>query len=195
MPKLRQNIITGEWVVISPERSRRPEDFVTASSVKKMLVPEDCPFCVDHEKSYLSSIKEAETENIYVIPNKYPAFVESEGIVSEGDGFYYDTKSLGGHEVVVLKDHMTDIYEGGQRLLRELIDVYIERYKFYGRNPIIENTMIIHNHGPEAGASIEHPHSQLFASSVIPSYVSRELEGSKKYYAQEEKCIFCNVKS
>lgn len=193
MPKLRQNIVTGEWVVISPERSKRPEDFVMTSEVKQMAVLDDCPFCIENHKAYEASIKEAETENVYVIPNLYPAFVADESIICEGDGFYYDQKAVGGHEVIILKNHIQDIYEDGQAIIRELIGVYLDRYKHYSRNPIIEYTMIIHNHGPEAGASIDHPHSQLFASSVTPSYVVKELEGSKKYFTQEQKCVFCEM--
>ena len=177
MPKLRQNIITGEWVVISPERSARPEDYVMASSAKSGA-PADCPFCIKNNNAYLSSIKEAETENVYVIPNKYQAFVKTDGVILEGDGFYQDTKSIGGHEVVIIKDHELDIFSESKEMINELIGVYLSRYKVYDDDPTISYTMIIHNHGPEAAASIEHPHSQLFASPILPSYIEKELLGS-----------------
>jgi UDPglucose--hexose-1-phosphate uridylyltransferase len=45
--------------------------------------------------------------------------------------------------------------------------------------------------GPEAAASIEHPHSQLFASSIIPSLVEEELKGSQNFYLNKGKCVFC----
>ena len=135
MPKLRQNIITGEWVVISPERSKRPEDYVTAASPKRGI-PTDCPFCVDHTNSaYQFSIKDAETDNIYIIPNKYPAFVKNDSVISEGDNFYQDTKSIGGHEVVILKDHELDIFSESKEIIGELIGVYLSRYKFYDNDP------------------------------------------------------------
>lgn len=193
MPKLRQNIVTGEWVVISPERSRRPEDYVTAASPKRGI-PADCPFCVKNENSaYQFSIKDAETENIYVIPNKYPAFVKNDSVISEGDNFYQDTKSIGGHEVIVIKNHEQELYEDGKAIIEELIGVYKNRYLHYDQDPVVEYTMLIHNHGPEAGASIEHPHSQLFASAIMPSYVEKELVGAQKFYAENKKCVFCEM--
>jgi len=192
MPKLRQNIVTGDWVVISPERSKRPEDYITEASPKHGI-PDDCPFCVSKNNAYRFSIKEAETDNIYVIPNKYPAFSKEDALVLEGNEFYNDTKSVGGHEVIILKDHEQDIYDDGQAIVSELIGVYKHRLNFYEQDPAVQYSMIIHNHGPEAAASIDHPHSQLFASPIVPSYVEKEILGSKKYFEENQRCVFCDI--
>ncbi|MEI6039833.1 MAG: galactose-1-phosphate uridylyltransferase [Candidatus Berkelbacteria bacterium] len=192
MPKLRQNIITGDWVVISPERSKRPEDYVTAASPKRGL-PSECPFCVENKQAYETSIKDAETENTYTITNKYPAFVKEDSVISEGDGFYQDTKSIGAHEVIIIKGHDQEIYGDGVAIMDELLGVYKQRYLHYDEDPVNEYTMIIHNNGPEAGASIDHPHSQLFTSAIMPSYVQKELDGAKTYFDLNQKCVFCEM--
>ncbi len=193
MPKLRQNIVTGEWVVIAPERAKRPEDFVMAAGPKRHMDGQ-CPFCLENPKStYHLSIKEAETANIYVIPNKYPAFSKDDGVIQEGSGLYFSTKSLGGHEVIIIKDHQKEIYDGGWEILAELFGVYQKRYLFYQSNPIIEYAMPIHNFGPEAGASIEHPHSQFFASSIVPNLVEKEMIGAKAFHQDKNKCVFCAI--
>ena len=200
MAKLRQNIVTGEWVVIAPERAKRPEDFVMAAAPKRHL-DGGCPFCLpagrqgleNPQSAYRFSLKEAETEHIYSIPNKYPAFTTEDDVISESGDLYFSTKSLGGHEVIVVKDHQTEIYEGGWELLAELFGVYQNRYHFYQQDPVIEYAMPIHNLGPEAAASIEHPHSQFFASSIIPNYVEKELAGSRKFFQDENQCVFCAI--
>ena len=200
MAKLRQNIVTGEWVVIAPERAKRPEDFVMAAAPKRHL-DGGCPFCLpagrqgleNPQSAYRFSLKEAETEHIYSIPNKYPAFAKEEEVISESGDLYFSTKSLGGHEVIVVKDHQTEIYEGGWELLAELFGVYQNRYHFYQQDPVIEYAMPIHNLGPEAAASIEHPHSQFFASSIIPNYVEKELAGSRKFFQDKNQCVFCAI--
>lgn len=190
MSKLRQNIVTGKWVVIAPERAKRPEDFVMAAAPKR-FVDKQCPFCLTNpQSSYKFSIKEAETKLIYTIPNKYPAFADSDDVISESD-LYFSTKALGGHEVIIIKDHQTEIYEGGWELLDELFGVYLNRYLFHQKNPTIEYAMPIHNLGPEAAASIEHPHSQFIASSIIPNYVEDEMSGAAKYFQDKHKCVFC----
>lgn len=183
--------MTGKWVVIAPERAKRPEDFVMAAAPKRHLDAK-CPFCLTNpESEYRLSIKDAETENIYVIRNKYPAFTQDEEVIEEGGNLYFSTKAVGGHEVIILKDHQKEIYEGGWELLDELFGVYHNRYHFYEKDPTIEYAMPIHNLGPEAAASIEHPHSQFFASSIIPTLIEEEMLGSKKYYQDKNKCVFC----
>lgn len=191
MAKLRQNIVTGDWVVIAPERAKRPEDFVMAAAPKRHIDGQ-CPFCLTNPKtSYEFSIKDAETSNIYVIPNKYPAFQKTDEIISESGNLYFSTKSLGGHEVIIIKDHQKEIYEGGWQLLEELFGVYLNRYKFYQNDPVIEYAMPIHNLGPEAAASIEHPHSQFFASSIMPNLILAEMLGAQKFHEDKKKCVFC----
>lgn len=194
MAKLRQNIITGKWVVIAPERAKRPEDFVMAAAPKRHI-DGNCPFCLTNpESSYKFSIKDVETNNIYVIPNKFPAFNDAtEEVINESDDFYFSTKSVGHHEVIILKDHEKEVYEGGWELLTAIFTVYKNRYLFYKSDPIIEYSLPIHNLGPEAAASIEHPHSQFIASSIIPNLIEEELEGSKKYFFDKGRCVFCDM--
>ncbi len=191
MSKLRQNIVTGKWVVIAPERAKRPEDFVMAAAPKRHI-DEKCPFCLTNPQSaYQYSIKEVETDHIYVIPNKYPAFVKDEEVISESGDLYFSTKAVGGHEVIVIKNHETEIYEGGWQLLNELFGVYQNRYLHFQKDPVIEYAMPIHNLGPEAAASIEHPHSQFFASSIIPNQVEDEMIGAKNFLLDKKECVFC----
>lgn len=191
MPKLRQNIVTGKWVVIAPERAKRPEDFVMAAAPKRHIDAK-CPFCLTNpESAYQFSIKEAETEHIYSIPNKYPAFVGDQEVIEEAGELYFSTKSIGGHEVIIIKDHQLEVYEGGWELLAELFGVYKNRCQFYRKDPVIEYAMPIHNLGPEAAASIEHPHSQFFASSIIPNLVEEELLGSRAFFENKKECVFC----
>lgn len=191
MPKLRQNIVTGEWVVIAPERAKRPEDFVMAAAPKRPLEA-NCPFCLSSpDSSYQFSVKDAETENTYTIPNKFPAFSKTDGIILEGGELYSSSKSIGGHEVIIIKDHQKDVYEGGWELMAELFGVYQNRFLHYQKDPTIEYAMPIHNHGPEAAASIEHPHSQFFASSILPNLAEKEIKGAKSFFEDKGKCVFC----
>jgi len=53
--------------------------------------------------------------------------------------------------------------------------------------------LVFKNHGEAAGASLEHPHSQLIALPILPKQVVEELDGAKHYFANKERCIFCDV--
>jgi len=184
--------VTGEWVVIAPERAKRPDDYILPKPVPKKESLKFCNFCENGE-AYNERIEGAGTKHIYVVPNKFPAYVKDEAVTLDAGKIYYSQKSVGGHEVISFINHNKDLEEVGVKQLDELFEVYQKRINFYKPNPCVEYVMPIHNHGPEAGESIEHPHSQLFASGVIPNTIAKELAGAKKFYQDEGKCIFCEM--
>jgi len=198
MPELRQNIITGDWVVIAPERAKRPKDFVIPRGVK-VSDAENCPFCVDSDgfkanKKYLK----AESDNIYVIENRYPAFVEDESKKSvrsfyPENGFYRARASVGDHEVVVVKDHNVDLLTFSQSLLDELFETIRERYIWIKEHEKVVSIMPIYNHGAEAGASIRHPHAQIFGSGIVANTIGREIDGAEKYFGINGACVYCDL--
>jgi len=75
----------------------------------------------------------------------------------------------------------------------ELLYNYQKRLVEHYKNPCVEYSLIIHNHGDRAGASIAHPHSQIMASAIIPSAIERELENSQKYFKRNDRCVFCDL--
>ena len=196
MPQLRQNIITSEWVVIAPERAARPSDFVTEDTIKTQS-KEKCPFCLGKE-AYESRLKDLETKYIYVIPNKFPAFspsgseFETQTYHVESN-FFHARNSIGGHEVINIKEHDLDLPKFPQEVMVDLFEIIKNRYQYYGKSEENEYAMAIYNHGAAAAASIEHPHAQLFVSSIVPNYVRREMQGSEKYYFNNKACIFCKL--
>lgn len=196
LPQLRQNIITGDWVVIAPERAKRPNDYVTADTVKRQAKG-DCVFCVG-KNEYQNRIKKYDKKNVWIIPNKFPAFVERDDNVSPRsfkveDDFYRMRASVGGHDVAVIKDHDIDLPHFNKEIWIELLQVFKERYIHFDKHCAVEYTMPIYNHGPEAGASIEHPHAQIFASNIIPNIISREIHQTQHYFEKNGKCAFCEL--
>ncbi len=196
MPQLRQNIITGDWVVIAPERAKRPSDFVTRDTVKQQT-KEDCPFCTNSPE-YKKRLKKFDTKNIWVIPNKYPAFVEiktKKPILSykvEND-FYRARPSTGGHDVVVIKEHDTDLPHFSKEIWIELLETFDRRYEYFDKLCNVAYTMPIYNHGQAGGASIEHPHAQIFASNIIPNLITKEIHHTEKYFEHNGSCAFCEL--
>lgn len=198
MPQLRQNIITGEWVVFAPERAKRPSDYISVSEEKKQA-KSDCPFCEDSKNSaYPESIKKHESKLCYVTPNKFPAFIEHPELCDPKkylieDEFYGMKMALGGHDVVVVRDHDQELPHFTQEIWEDLLRVFDERYNYFKNICNVEYVMPIYNHGPQAAASIEHPHAQIFASSVVPNDVTRELTHTAGYFEREKACAFCDL--
>lgn len=198
MPELRQNIVTGDWVVIAPERAKRPQDFVIPESVK-ILQKEDCPFCEGSE-GYKGNEKvhKAATEHTYTIQNKFPAFVDKEkgaqirSYYPEKE-FYRARPAFGDHEVVILKDHELSLPTMPKHIASEMFEVIQHRCQVMGREEGVVSVMPIYNHGAEAGASICHPHAQIFSSGIVANTVGKELDGAEKYYGVNGKCVYCDI--
>ena len=197
MPQLRQNIVTGEWVVIAPERAKRPNDFIIVDTVKSP-VNISCPFDVGGEEYQKHNLKEFETDEIFVIPNKFPAFVEDPKYVSPRNhkmarAFYNARPSLGGHDVVVVKDHARNLYTFTTKIWAEVMHVTKHRYQYWRRDRNAEYTMAIYNEGTRSGASIIHPHAQIFVSNIIPNQIHREVTGSQRFFENTGLCVFCEL--
>lgn len=189
MPRLRHNPLSDEWIVLSPERARRPEDFIRP--MNRPLTPaKDCLFCLDgpayQEKIY-------ETEHTYVIPNKYPAFVNDPQVVDDGGGLFENGRAMGRHEVIIRKDHHTHLLDLPASLIGELLEVVASRVISAREHSLYEVALPFHNHGPEAGASLFHPHSQLIASDLIPPRLHNMIRQAGTFYASENDCLLCRL--
>ena len=198
MPELRQNIITGEWVVIAPERAKRPQDFVIPPSLK-VTDKSKCPFCNGSDGyKHNDKIKKAETDNFYVIENKFPAFIEKESkhqtrSFYPEDGFYRARPAVGDHEVIIAKDHDKNLLSFNDGNMAEMLEVIQDRYIDMKREEGVVSVMPIYNQGAEAAASIEHPHAQIFASGIVANNVGREMDGAERYYGINGVCVFCDM--
>ncbi|MDD2766720.1 MAG: DUF4921 family protein [Candidatus Moranbacteria bacterium] len=189
--ELRQDIVTGDWVVIATGRAKRPDAFASLERVRADN-PED-PF-VDPEKTneqddILVYRQEDGEWSLRVFPNKYPAFSSEEKVRDLSEGPYFSMTGFGYHELFVTRDAekplaLLETWQGA-----ELFDAYQERYLSLMGKPDINYIQIFHNHGKEAGASIEHPHSQLIALPAISPYINLELSGAERYYRSNH----CNV--
>ncbi|HET6265827.1 MAG TPA: DUF4931 domain-containing protein, partial [Usitatibacter sp.] len=70
---------------------------------------------------------------------------------------------------------------------------YRERVVDLKKDPRFEYVLVFKNHGEAAGASLEHPHSQLIATPIIPIMVTEELTGSAQYFEIKERCVWCDI--
>lgn len=210
MPQLRKNIITGDWVVIAPERSKRPNEFLQkirnhsdrretkngAYQIKNNN--KSCVFCLNSDNYRHQRIKEFDTEHVYVIPNKYPAFVEDPSrceplVYAVENDFFVAKPSLGGHDVVVVKDHSLTLYDFSDQIWRDLFVVFRGRYRYYDKICNAEATTAIYNEQFDAGASIVHPHGQVFAANIIPNLINQELAETERYYRDNGVSAFARL--
>jgi UDPglucose--hexose-1-phosphate uridylyltransferase len=101
---------------------------------------------------------------------------------------------VGAHEVIVeTPDHSRNLAHLGAAELESVLGAYRDRMIDLQRDQRMKYVMVFRNYGRAAGASVEHPHSQLVALPVVPTAIARELEGAKAYYDYKERCVFCDI--
>lgn len=198
---LRQDLVTGDWVVIATGRGKRPDDFKAKNEKKKETQAdvEKCLFCdpvaSGQEEDVLIYTTGTGDWTLRIFPNKYPAFSRPSGgrINHKEEGPYFWMDGIGYHEVVVTRDHFKHIGLMDPIWVAEILDAYQTRYLDLMNKKSVRYIEIFHNHGKGAGASISHPHSQLVAVPVISPYIQLELDGSEDYYRANKKCVFCDM--
>ena len=200
MPELRKDPITGRWVIIASERAKRPKDFITERGEKKGGT---CPFCPGNEAmtppeitAWREDAGEANSVGwkLRVIPNRYPALRIEGDPERRGEGMFDRMNGIGAHEVIIeTPEHdksLADLDEEGVALV---VRAYKDRSLDLRKDARIRYVLIFRNHGESAGASLEHPHSQLIATPVVPKRVQEEQRGVKAYHEMRERCVFCDM--
>lgn len=190
--ELRQDIVTGDWVVIATGRAKRPDDFVPKEKIPADFSndPFENPEESGQEKDVLIYRRDDGEWSLRVFPNKYPAFSRGRAVRDLSDGPYFSMSGAGYHELIVTRDPRTPLAFLETWQVAEVIDAYQERYLSLMNKKSVNFIQIFHNHGKEAGASIAHPHSQLMAIPVISPYIELELAGSERYFRSNRKNVF-----
>jgi UDPglucose--hexose-1-phosphate uridylyltransferase len=205
LPDLRKDPVTGRWVIISTDRAKRPTDF-SREPVK--MKGGFCPFCPGNEAktppevlAYRPSAnggpppeRDAPGWRVRVVPNKFPALGIEGNLDRQAEGMFDRMNGVGAHEVVIeTPDHNLTLASLPIKRVEDVIWAYRDRIMDLRQDKRFKYILIFKNHGEPAGASLEHPHSQLIALPILPKQVVEELQGCKQYYMYKERCIFCDI--
>ena len=199
--ELRYDTISGDWVIIATGRAKRPESFRLSQRKRVKISKKRCPFC--HlgleEKIILIYENGKEREDLknwttVVIANKFPALLPADKIKEKKEGkFYRKIDGVGFCEVVITKDHEKHFPLFTIEQTKEVFDVYQKRYLELMKKPFVNHISIFHNHGAEAGASMVHPHSQIYTTPLIDIDLKRALLKSEEYFNKTKKCLYCQM--
>lgn len=199
MPELRQNIITRDWVIMATERAKRPHEFVSRKK-ENIAIPcykKDCPFCVGNEdKTEKEEFRLSDESGwmVRVVRNKYPALSCIGEKVRKVEGIYRSLSGVGIHEVAI-EHRRHDVTTALLSIadVANILEAYRQRYLEIKKDPRIESIIIFKNHGSEAGTSLEHPHSQITATPVVPSQVRIRVEEAIRFFDDTGECVCCRT--
>src|SRR5262245_33212800 len=199
MPELRKDPIVGRWVIIATDRAKRP----VAARVEPPAGSAQCPFCEGNEDktpheilAYRDRHTKADERGwrTRVVPNKFPALQVEGDLSKRGDGIYDLMNGVGAHEVIIeCPHHEQNMSHLSVDNIREVLWMYRDRLVDLKRDPRLVHGLIFKNKGALAGASLEHAHSQLIVTSVVPISIWEEMTGSLEFYNYRGRCIYCDM--
>lgn len=169
--KFRFDLLTREWVAITRARQKRPN-----------LPSDNCPFCVGGLEAPTPYVVKA-------FPNRWPALVPGEPVDSRLSlrEPALGVPGRGAAEIVLYSpDHNASLASLGPEHVRRGIDLWVERTEQLLSRPEIEYVLVFENRGAEVGATISHPHGQIYAFPFIPPVAAREAA-----VADEFGCPLC----
>ena len=200
MPELRKDPIIGRWVIISTKRGKRPSDFGRTIEQRRGGF---CPFCGGNEATTPPEVlayRDPDTApntpgwTLRVVPNKFPALQIEGGLNKMGEGMFDKMNGIGAHEVLIeTPEHEMTIPKMALKDVENMFWGFRDRILDLKKDPRFRYIMAFKNHGSAAGASLEHPHSQLIALPIVPLVVQAEMDGAKTYYNYKDRCVFCDI--
>lgn len=197
LSELRQDILTGEWVIFAGNRTKRPYDFIK-KSVPKTSDKKECQFCPGNEHLTTEPVYQDGDNGewkIRVFPNKYPAVEKTaDEEYPDGEGIYTNFYGKGIHEVIVdTPDHFEIIENFDIEHIYEVLKVLKKRYNSIFQNDYIKYVQIFKNCGPDAGASLMHSHWQIIGVPIVPGEQKNIVNSIEKYKNKTGKCLICSV--
>ena len=199
MPELRKDPVIGRWVIISTERGKRPMEFPPRIPWQSGGF---CPFCQGNEDRTPPEVYAKRDQGgangpgweVRVVPNKFPALIIEGALERRGEGLYDVINGIGAHEVIIDSNrHDAALADLSHAELEQVISSYQHRLKDLERDSRFRYILIFKNHGAAAGATLEHSHTQLIATPIIPKRVVEELEGAQAHWDNKERCIYCDI--
>lgn len=181
--ELRQDLVSGDWVVVSPGRAKRPHQ------------PKTCPF-ENLEKSGQKPVLTYGNHKdwqLKIVENKYPAFVHkgSRCAAVLKRGIYSVSETVGHHELLITRSHTKTFPLLSRAEANQVFEAFRERYRMLLSDKCVSYISMFHNWGLKAGASVYHPHYQIISIPVVPPDVEHSVSGSLNFFKKYKKCVHC----
>jgi len=198
MSVIRQDPTTREWVVIAPERWRRPHDLpAPARPAPRPSRDPACPFCPGNEHQTPGELLRLHDPAhggwaVRVVPNKFAVLQPGPDVGRREAGpLFREMAGVGHHEVIVeTPAHDGVLAARSEDEIARILEAYQARYLAVRADPHVQYVIIFKNHGEGAGTSLAHPHSQLVATPIAPLRMRRQHEVAAAYFDDTGRCLY-----
>lgn len=190
-PHRRLNALSGEWILVSPHRSKRPwqGQVEKAPREERPSYDEKCYLCPTNER--IGGENNPDYKDTFVFTNDFSALLKDtpEGGLNEGDLFQAESDKGVCKVICFSPRHDLTVPEMDVPSIRKVVDVWCDEFKTLGAINYVNYVQIFENKGATMGCSNPHPHGQIWSSKLIPNEITKEIGTQKAYLAKHGKTL------
>ena len=181
-PEIRKDYFKENYVIIAPNRAKRPIESKRPNSIEEGKI---CHFCPENFHG----------ETITYQDNGYNGEWEIVSVINKFAALNLNNRSAYGQTEVIIETrrHGMDINDFSVDHIVRVFNAYIDRYTALRSMDGIKHVIIFKNEGGRAGASITHTHSQIYALPILPSQIENEAREYGKYRLEHGTCPYCDI--
>lgn len=179
----RLNLLTGEWVLVSPHRTERPWQGQTEASPKETTLRFDpeCYMCPGNRRA--NGVVNPQYTSTFAFDNDFAALRSDTTADASGDDMLVARGEPGRCRVVCFSPrHDLTIARMTRPDIRTVVDLWIAELQELSRAPGVGYVQIFENRGAMMGASNPHPHGQIWAGAALPNEVAKEHDHQQCYF-------------
>ncbi|GAB2953166.1 UDP-glucose--hexose-1-phosphate uridylyltransferase [Hymenobacter coalescens] len=190
-PHRRFNALTGDWVLVSPHRSKRPWQGQQEKPEVEQRPAYDstCYLCPGNTRA--GGIVNPPYTDTFVFNNDFAALLADTpvGGINEGGLLRAEAESGVGRVICFSPRHDLTLPEMDVPAIRRVVDLWAEQYQELGSQPDINYVQIFENKGAAMGASNPHPHGQIWAQRTVPTEPAKEAVQQLAYYKEHGRTL------
>lgn len=192
-PHRRHNILTGEWILVSPHRAKRPwcGQKESINKEKRAQYEQNCYLCPGNTR--VSGEKNPHYHSTYAFTNDHAALTcesESPSHQSEDNLFFAQAASGTARVLCFSPHHDLSLAQMSNEEIIAVIHMWQEQTADLGQQ--YQWVQLFENKGAVMGCSAPHPHGQVWASSFLPTEIMKEDDNQRRYFAKQQKALLLN---
>ncbi len=193
-PHRRLNLLTGEWVLVSPHRAKRPW-LGQVEKVQEDRLPEydpTCYLCPRNQRS--TGAINPDYSETFVFDNDFSSLLPPDKNEETGqEGLLRAEPEAGVCQVVCFSPrHDLTLPELPLAAVEAVLHTWAEQTIELGKRPEIRYVQVFENKGAMMGCSNPHPHSQIWATGQVPNEPAKEFLRQAEYLRQHDRCLLCD---
>ncbi|MCK7589060.1 UDP-glucose--hexose-1-phosphate uridylyltransferase [Subsaxibacter sp. CAU 1640] len=186
----RYNPLIGEWVLVSPHRSKRPWQGQQEETVKEVRPVHDatCYLCAGNVRA--NGEVNPDYKNVFVFVNDFSALQSDSKSFKVDNGLLKAESEQGVCKVICFSpDHSKSLAQMNVRDIQKVVYAWQDEFRRLSKLNNIQYVQIFENKGAIMGCSNPHPHGQIWSQSSLPNEILKKDKHQLHYFEQNQRTL------